>query len=233
MPSFYKVLERSARRHSALPALVTQEGRSWTYGELLGRASNASARMASLGLLKGDRAAFLLPNSPEYAASLLGCFRSGIVAALFDPRCAPRELWEQARLVRPKLLVVPAGLEKVLFPVARLAGIQRTVSVDELCSKTSLKSPAAVLSSNAPAEIIFTSGTTGGTKGVVLSHGALAANSLASAAYISGGRKADPSRPACRATVLPRIRKHRRPLRAPLPGRQNRGPPTLLPNCGA
>jgi long-chain acyl-CoA synthetase len=172
------ILERLA---GAPERMVLEEMRpagrvSVTAGELLERIAAARSFLAEAGLRKGDRCALLAPNSIHWVALDLAAMADGIIVVPLYARQAPGELVAMIRDAEPALICCgDPALQDALR--AAWPGTPRTVLLDavfEAPGRThtgNIAQAAAPLADSDPVAIIYTSGTSGESKGVVLSVG--------------------------------------------------------------
>jgi acyl-CoA synthetase (AMP-forming)/AMP-acid ligase II len=160
-------------------------GRTLTYGQLAGGVRRVAAGLAARGFRKGDVFAIYSPNLPEYALAFYGVSAAGGVNTTINPLYTVDELARQlddagARL----LLTVPPFLDKALEAASR-SGVEEVFVLGQGERAT----PFASLmdAGDTPPEIQFdpandlvalpySSGTTGISKGVMLTHRNLVAN---------------------------------------------------------
>ena len=152
------------------------EGRvSVTAGALLERVAVARAFLAAAGLRKGDRCALLSANSIHWVALDLAAMADGIIVVPLYARQAPVELAAMIGDCQPAMVCCgDAGLQRNLL-AAWPGGAPRTVVLEEIFA-SGLREPGVhtdptPLADSAPVTIIYTSGTSGESKGVVLNVG--------------------------------------------------------------
>jgi malonyl-CoA/methylmalonyl-CoA synthetase len=142
---------------------IEHQGRSLTHGELQARADGLAASLLDgAASLDGAAVAFLAPPSAEYVELLLGVMRAGGTAVPLSALHTPPELAHILDVTRPARVLATAGL------LDRLPGAGAYRSFAGVAGEARVD-PAG------PALMLFTSGTTGKPKGVVLSHAAVAA----------------------------------------------------------
>jgi long-chain acyl-CoA synthetase len=172
------------RRYGREIAVVRCEGnrrRVTTYGEIAGLAARFATLLAKLGIGQGDRVLLWAENSAEWIAAFHGCMLSGVLAVPLDANGTPEFAARVAADVMPKLASGDAILLSQLpAAISRLSFEDwlTHLPVDEA-------GPVSGLSADTPLEILFTSGTTGDPKGIVLTHG----NVLASLSPIEQASK--------------------------------------------
>lgn len=178
MDTLPDLLSASARRWSGLPAVGLhdeQEPWSWTYAELLEYASRAAAYLAATGIAKGDRIVFWGGNRPEWVAAFFGAQMLGAVVIPLDVRSQEELLVRIEQQTQPKYMFL--GKEQA----AGLKGSHPPHTLfDELLPKLRTVAPGidagAAPSAGDTAQLVFTSGTTGNPKGVVLTHKNIVSN---------------------------------------------------------
>ncbi len=160
-----------------------------TYGDLARLAGRFAAFLAAQGVAQGDRVVLWAENSAEWIAAFYGCLLRGVLAVPLDAAGTAEFAARVAADVHPKLAVGDALLLAKLT-AARAEPQIPTVAFPTLAFENWLDHlPAAEmgavtnLSRDTPLEILFTSGTTGDPKGVVITHG----NVLASIGPIEAG----------------------------------------------
>jgi fatty-acyl-CoA synthase len=166
MATLGEALARSARRHPDREAVVTPALR-WSYAELDARVGAAARRLARLGLQKGDRLALLCGNDPGFIVTLYATLRLGAIFVPVNPRSAPPEVEFILGDCGAKVFAFSPALAGTAAHVRR--GDVTFVETDELLAAEGDGVAAGVEESD-DAEILYTSGTTGRPKGVLLDH---------------------------------------------------------------
>jgi long-chain acyl-CoA synthetase len=103
--SLYSMFEGSAGRFPDAPALAWF-GKRLTYAALRGEIERCSAMLASMGVVKGDRVALIMPNSPPYVVAFYACQRLGAVAVGNNPLYTKREMKHQLEDAGAKVVLV-------------------------------------------------------------------------------------------------------------------------------
>ncbi len=148
---------------------------SATAGALLERVAVARAFLSAAGLRKGDRCALLSANSINWVALDLAAMAEGIIVVPLYARQAPSELAAMIRDCQPAMVCCgDADLERNLL-AAWPAGEARTVVLEEIFAPglqgAGIRTEPTPLADSDPVTIIYTSGTSGESKGVVLNVG--------------------------------------------------------------
>ncbi len=146
-----------------------------TFGEIDAR-SNAMARvLAAGGLARGERLGFYLPNCVEFIDLFLACVKLGVIVVPINVLYREREISHIVSDAEPNAVVttkdlaqfIPAGA--TVWKVAELAAAAQTQDATRVWT---------ALDGDDPAAIVYTSGTTGKSKGAVLTHNNFAANTV-------------------------------------------------------
>jgi long-chain acyl-CoA synthetase len=151
---------------------------TWTYRELAWRSRLAAWRLRAAGLEPGDRILTWSPATPHLPAAYYGAMRAGLVLVPLDLRMAPDAIERIASRADAKRLILGSGPDA---PDPRDAGLGDfpTTGLDELTADEDETFPSdwepQLNAWPRPAEtdvveLIFTSGTTGAPKGVILAH---------------------------------------------------------------
>jgi long-chain acyl-CoA synthetase len=110
------LLESSCRRFAARPAYHNL-GTTLTYGGLERLSRHFAAYLQSLGLIKGDRIALIMPNLLQYPVALFGALRAGLIVVNTNPLYTARELRGQLRDSGARAVVVLENAAHVLASV--------------------------------------------------------------------------------------------------------------------
>jgi long-chain acyl-CoA synthetase len=170
------------RRYDRQIAVVHHQGnrrRATSYGEIARLAGRFAALLAQRGIEQGDRVVLWGENSAEWIAAIHGCILRGVLAVPLDAYGTAEFAARVAADVRPKLVVGDALLLRQLpseWPKLIFEDWPGALPAEEAGA-------VAGLGRDTPLQILFTSGTTGDPKGVMLTHG----NVLASVEPIEQG----------------------------------------------
>src|ERR1044071_1523122 len=105
MDTLPDLLRESAQRWGDLPAVgfhADKSSWSWTYAELLNKATRVSAYLAELGVGKGDRVVFWGANRPEWVAAFFGTHMLGAIVVPLDVRSQEDLLLRIEQQTEPK-----------------------------------------------------------------------------------------------------------------------------------
>ena len=182
METLLDLLEASARRYGDRNALGLRrdDGTTfhWSYAEVRHRSRIAAWRLRALGLQPGDRVLTWSPSTPALPAAYFGAMMARLVYVPLDSRMSSDSIANIIRVSGAVRLLLGSGRDA---PDPREAGLERfpTTIVDSLSEDPDGTFPAdweAQLDAwERPAsadvyQLVFTSGTTGNPKGVMLAH---------------------------------------------------------------
>ena len=156
---------RRAALHPGRNALIAGERRV-SYGELWARIGAVAQQFAGCGVVPGDRVLLAAPSTPAFIYGYLGAHLVGAVAIPIDPHAPLPRREELVRRVAPRLVFGMAGGHDDLLGKIRALDELETLSSDGATPK-----PPSL---DALADLLFTTGTTGRSKGVRLTHGNIA-----------------------------------------------------------
>ncbi|HEY8333717.1 MAG TPA: long-chain fatty acid--CoA ligase [Tardiphaga sp.] len=160
-----------------------------TWREIGERVARLAAGLRSLGVNAGDRVAILSLNSDRYLELYLATAWAGSVIVPLNIRWSPLENESALRDCRAGILVVDKAFAGTASELARALPGLRLVYADDGTAPEGMDNYEALVARSAPipdamrnagdlAGIFYTGGTTGRSKGVMLSHGNLMANAL-------------------------------------------------------
>ena len=168
------------------PFVETSDGGVLTYGDFAALAGRFAGALATWGVVPGDRVAVQVEKSVAALALYLGCVRAGAVFLPLNTAYTRTELDYFIADAEPRLLVVDPARQAGLADLATVPGAPRVVTLGA-AGEGSLAEAAARCNASfedrprAPddlAAILYTSGTTGRSKGAMLTHDNLLSNAL-------------------------------------------------------
>ena len=178
-------LRGTVDRHGPRDALLFKPGfryQRWSYERLWHESGQVATLLQRRGLSKGDQVIVWGPNCPQWVLVFFGCMRAGVVAVPLDLRSAQDYVERVLSRITPKLAFTsrftPKGDVELGLP---------EITFEELESEIhGMPDPQHVeIEPDDLAEIMFTSGTTGDPKGVMLTHRNLTANLEGITQYIT------------------------------------------------
>ena len=165
------------------------EERYFPYEALEREARRRAAKLAALGLGKGDRVALVIPDAVEFVLSFLGASMAGLVSVPIYPRQSfnfrTRRSYSEtvSHIVRSAgarmLLTLASNRDAIEEALTPCTGLERVVVLEDLLEGDA---PDAAFPEVAPEDLCFlqfTSGSTALPKGVMVTHGNLVANAQA------------------------------------------------------
>ncbi len=198
---FFDAIGRSDTKRAALRYKADGKWYDITHQELARRVQHIGLGLRELGINPGDRVAILATNRPEWAIADLACLTIGCADVSVYPNLVPHQVQHILGDSGASAIFVEDGnqLMKVAQIRSELPDLKHVIAFDPDGDLTSVtfkelaqlgeaaeskypeyREDALAIPSGALAALIYTSGTTGKPKGVMLSHGNLTSNTLAS-----------------------------------------------------
>ena len=160
------------------PFLLLPGERSITFGQLLAEAARITLWLARSGVKAGDRVVVQLEKSPAAVMLYLGCLRSGAVFVPLNTAYTANEVAYFLADADPALVVAGAETMAATVPFDGRREILGPNLAEAPWRDLAPSAVAAPVEPHDPAAILYTSGTTGRSKGAVLTHQNLSSNML-------------------------------------------------------
>ncbi|GIL05240.1 MAG: malonyl-CoA synthetase [Betaproteobacteria bacterium] len=189
--NLYALIESRLPRDLAAPCIETHDGLVYSWRDLHFASARLAGWLASLELPRDPdgsaaRIVVQVEKSPEALMLYLAALRAGLVYVPLNTAYQRAEVEYFLNDARPAVVVCTPARAREIEPLARAAGVQHVLTLGERRDGTLLGAAAPFPDSFATvqrgaddlAAILYTSGTTGRSKGAMLTHGNLASNAL-------------------------------------------------------
>ncbi|MGG0791103.1 long-chain fatty acid--CoA ligase [Peribacillus simplex] len=189
--SLTELFYQSVEQYSNKTAVTFMEQR-YTYSELGKLVKRCARVLADEGIGKGDRVALMLPNCPQYPIGFFGTLLNGAIVVQINPMYKANELIHVLKDSGARHIIVLDDLLPIVEAVIAETDVEKVLSVSlemgkcEMTKKLLSVTEADFTVEIEPAEDVavlqYTGGTTGRSKGAMLTHRNIVANTLQSAA---------------------------------------------------
>jgi long-chain acyl-CoA synthetase len=183
LPFAASILERAARLWPQRTALY-EENISITFKELYDQSCQISLFLHNKGVQAGDRVVIIWENSINFYKAYYGAWQTGAIATPVNTFLHPKELSYILNHAQPRVILISTALkEKFIIEDQKIL----TFTENELFSSVSSQNDFSIpeRDSHEPAILLYTSGTTGFPKGVMLSSQNILINCLQGIACFS------------------------------------------------
>lgn len=172
-----EMFEKKTARYKDLTAFVhiqKNEITKYTYGEIFDQVTKLAAYLKDLGLAKGDHVAVISENRPEWAVSYFAILWTGCIAIPLDSKTGISNLEHILDFSESKAVFYSKphfnDISKIKESVQGLCHLIPMEQLQDITKKYIPEAKREDVSGEDLSEILFTSGTTGNPKGVMLSH---------------------------------------------------------------
>jgi len=175
MHTFADPLQRAAQVAGDFPAIIS-EGRQFTHREFVSRCRRLAAALQRAGARPGDRIAILAANTHHYMEAYLAIPSAGFVIVPLNTRHAGPELHYAVEDAGAKILLAdrdPGALREIVDTVIMIPD-----ELDDLIETSDEIELGEGITEDSLAGLFYTGGTTGASKGVMLTHRNLIANTF-------------------------------------------------------
>ncbi|HEY5791547.1 MAG TPA: malonyl-CoA synthase [Gammaproteobacteria bacterium] len=182
--NLYALFRRHFPADPGACCLELPDGRGLGYGEVDAQSGRMAQLLVDLGVQPGDRVLVQVDKSPEAVLLYLGCLRAGAVFLPLNTAYTAREVDYFITDAEPRVAVCRPQERAALAALADAAGVAHLLTLDGQGGGTLMERFAGAADSDLVlpraaddlAAILYTSGTTGRSKGAMLSHANLASN---------------------------------------------------------
>jgi malonyl-CoA/methylmalonyl-CoA synthetase len=189
--NFYALLEGRLRAAGAAPAFETPDRAVLPYAGLIEEVGRAAAVLKSLGVKPGDRVMAQVEKSLANVFLYLATLQVGAVFNPLNPAYTPAELEYFIGDARPAVIVASAGRIAEIAPAAKASKVRSLQTMDadgagsfmQLAAAQQPLRATALREADDLAALVYTSGTTGRSKGAMITHRNIASNAQTLHAY--------------------------------------------------
>jgi malonyl-CoA/methylmalonyl-CoA synthetase len=182
--NLYSLFESRFPADRSRPLLLLDDGGEVSYAQAEEGASRYARLLAGLGLAPGDRVAVQVEKSPDALLVYLGCLKAGLAYLPLNSAYQESEVFYFLENAQPRAVIAQPSSMPWLAPLAGRLGILHVFSLDALGQGTLVDAAGGLppwfatveRSGDDLAAILYTSGTTGRSKGAMISHRNLASN---------------------------------------------------------
>jgi malonyl-CoA/methylmalonyl-CoA synthetase len=184
--NLYALFESRFPADRERPLLILDDGSELSYRQADEGAARFAALFTGSGLVPGDRVAVQVEKSPEALLLYLGCLKAGLAYLPLNSAYQEGEIYYFLDNAEPRAVVAQPSSMKWLEPLAARLKIRNVFSLDASGHGTLMDAVRTAPTRFATAEcdgedlaaILYTSGTTGRSKGAMLTHRNLASNAV-------------------------------------------------------